>query len=206
MKVWFNLRFDGLENIATEGPAIVACNHISYLDQFSYGLFVEKAGRRPRFLAKAELFTNPLVAKVLHGTGQIPVNRGTGDLAPLRSANEALGKGKVVVLFPEGTVTKRPDFLPQEGRTGVARLALMSGVPVTPLASWGSQHVWQKSGRGSLKFGRPVWLKAGPPIDFSSRGYDPEDPEVWREITAEVMDALTDLAVWMRARYPERWA
>ena len=54
------------------------------------------------------------------------------------------------------------------GKTGAIRLSLASGVPITPLASWGSQAVWQKSGRGSLKLGRPVWLQVGPPIDLSA--------------------------------------
>ena len=75
-------------------------------------------------------------------------------------------------MYPEGTVTKRPDHLPKEGKTGAVRLALATGVPIVPLASWGSQAVWQKSGRGSLKFGRPVWVKAGPPIDLGARAGD----------------------------------
>ena len=58
-------------------------------------------------------------------------------------------------------MTKNPDFLPMQAKTGTVRLSLMSGVPITPLASWGGQAVWQKSGRGSLKFGRPIWVKVG---------------------------------------------
>ena len=80
----------------------------------------------------------------------------------LRAAERALADGEVVVIYPEGTVTTRADHLPMRGKSGVVRLSLATGVPITPLASWGSQAVWQKSGRGSLKFGRPVWTRVGP--------------------------------------------
>ncbi len=205
LKLWFNWRFEGLEHIPREGPVLVACNHISYLDQFSYGYFLERAGRRPRFLAKAELFENRALARVLHGTGQIPVKRGTGDPAPLDSAKEALAAGHVVVVFPEGTVTKDPDYMPQAAKTGIARLTLATGVPVTPLASWGAQHVWQRQGRGSLAFGRPVWMQARAPLDLSGLAGGSEDADALREVSQRIMDELTAIVTDLRSRYPERW-
>ena len=69
--------------------------------------------------------------------------------------------GEVVVIYPEGTVTTRPDGLPMGGKTGAVRLSLATGVPITPMASWGSAAVWQKSGPGSLKPRRPIWVKVG---------------------------------------------
>jgi len=66
-RLWFNWRFEGLERIPAAGPLIVAGNHLSYLDPFAHGYFVVKAGRRPRFLAKRELFENPFVGMVLRG-------------------------------------------------------------------------------------------------------------------------------------------
>lgn len=205
IKLWFSWRFEGLEHIPPQGPAIIACNHISYLDPPANAYALVKAGRRPRFLGKADLFEIPLVGSVLRGAGQIPVMRGSGDQTPLAAAESALAAGEVVVIYPEGTVTKRPDFLPMEGHTGVVRLSLASGVPVTPMASWGSQTVWQKSGRGSLKFGRPVWLKAGPSLDLSDRRDRANDRDALHEMTAEVMSAIAALVEDLRARYPRRW-
>jgi 1-acyl-sn-glycerol-3-phosphate acyltransferase len=112
----------------------------------------------------------------------------------------------VVVIYPEGTVTSRADHLPMEGRTGTVRLSLSSGVPIIPLASWGSQAVWQKSGRGSLKFGRPVWLRAGDPIDLSPRREHADDPDALRAMTTELMAVLTSLVEDLRKRYPASWA
>src|SRR3546814_4558126 len=80
MQLWFNWRLEGLEKIPLEGPAIVAGNHLSYVDPLAHGYFVVKAGRRPRFLAKQELFDAPLVGTVLRGAHQISVERGTGEI------------------------------------------------------------------------------------------------------------------------------
>jgi len=166
-----------------------------------------KAGRRPRFLAKQDLFRIPLVGRVLAGAGQIPVDRGTPeDPAPLEQAEAALHRGEVVVVYPEGTVTTHPDSMPMEGKTGVVRLSLATGVPVTPMASWGSQAVWQKSGRGSLKFGRPVWIKVGDPIDLSAHADRANDRDALRELTAVVMSRIAELVEDLRARYPARWS
>jgi 1-acyl-sn-glycerol-3-phosphate acyltransferase len=204
IKLWFNWHFEGLEHIPAEGPVLVAANHISYLDPLADAYFLTLAGRRPRFLAKSELFENPLLRTVLNGARQIPVRRGTGDPAALDAASNALAAGEAVVIYPEGTVTKNPDFSPMRARTGVARLALESGLPVVPLAIWGSQHVWQKDGRHSLRFARPIWLKAGPPIDLSAE-VDAADPEPARIGTDRVTDELTQLVNDLRARYPKRW-
>src|SRR5437879_7899001 len=124
----------------------------------------------------------------LEGCRQIPVERGTGDPAPVRAALVALRMGECVAVFPEGTVTRNPDFSPMEGKTGIARLAIAAQVPVIPLAIWGSQHVWQKDGRRSLKFARPIWLRAGAPIDLSLHGDDPEDPRALEAAVGDVMD------------------
>jgi 1-acyl-sn-glycerol-3-phosphate acyltransferase len=185
----------------------VACNHISYLDPLANAYAVVRAKRRPRFMAKEDLFDVPVVGSALRGAHQIPVRRGTGDRSSLRIALKAITDDECVVIYPEGTVTKRVDHLPVlEAKTGAVRLSLASGVPITPLASWGSQAVWQKSGKGSLKFGRPVWLKAGPPIDLSARREDADDRDALKEMTTEVMRALTVLVEDLRDRYPARWA
>jgi 1-acyl-sn-glycerol-3-phosphate acyltransferase len=206
VRLWFDWRFEDLDRIAAEGPAIVACNHISYLDPLANAYAVVKAGRRPRFLAKDDLFKIPVVGSAFRGARQIPVSRGSGDQTPLRLAVKALTEGECVVIYPEGTVTKRPDHRPMQGKTGAVRLSLATGIPITPLASWGSHVVWQKSGPGSLKFGRPVWLRAGDPVSFEGREDQADDRAALHSMTAEVMSALTDLVDDLRARYPERWS
>src|ERR687891_112001 len=166
--LWFEWRFEGFEHIPAEGPALVACNHISTFDPLAHGYFLVKAGRRPRYLAKIELFRNPISGPVLRGARQIPVVRGSGDQAPVSAAAKALRAGEVVVVYPEATVTRNADLSPMRGKGGIARLTLATGVPVIPLAVWGSAPVWRKGGRPGPRVGRPVWVKAGPPPAFTA--------------------------------------
>jgi 1-acyl-sn-glycerol-3-phosphate acyltransferase len=203
--LWFEWRFEGFEHIPAQGPALVACNHISTFDPLAHGYFLVKAGRRPRFLAKVELFRNPISGPVLRGARQIPVRRGSGERAPVEVGSKALRQGEVVVVYPESTVTKNPDFSPMRGKAGVARLSLATGTPVIPLAVWGSGPVWRR-GRRSVRFGRPIWLKAGPPLDFSEHQDRSDDPGTLRAVTDEVMAQLSVLVDDLRERYPKRWA
>jgi len=206
VKLWFNWRFEDLDRIPQHGPVIVACNHASYLDPLANAYAVIRAGRRPRFLAKVELFRIPIVGMAFRGAKQIPVVRGSRDGSALVAAERALADGEAIVIYPEGTVTTRADHLPMEGKTGAVRLALASGAPIVPMASWGSHPVWQKSGRGSLRFGRPIWVKVGVPIDLTDRRDALADRGAHAALTAELMDVLTDLTVDLRDRYPQRWS
>lgn len=204
--LWFNWRFEGLEHIPREGPVLVACNHISYFDPLAHAYMLLKAGRRARFLAKSELYGNPFMRRLLEGAHQIKVERGTGSAAPIEAATRALRGGAAVVIYPEGTITKNPDSTPMQGKTGIARLTLTSEVPVLPIAVWGSQPVWQRDGARSLTFGRPIWLKAGAPTDFSEHEGRQDDPDTLRSVTDAIMDELTHLVTDLRGRYPKRWA
>jgi 1-acyl-sn-glycerol-3-phosphate acyltransferase len=167
---------------------------------------VDKARRHPRFLAKQELFDKPVLGTVLRGAGQIPVRRGAGDGSSLEEAKRALQAGEVVVIYPEGTsTTTDPDFSPGRGKTGAVRLSLATGVPILPVATWGGQFVWRKDGRQSLAFARPIWVRAGEPLDLRSRVGADADPAAVRALTDEVMDELSALVADLRARYPARW-
>jgi 1-acyl-sn-glycerol-3-phosphate acyltransferase len=203
LTVWLRWRFEGLSNVPAEGPVLVAANHISHFDPLAHAFLLEKAGRRPRFLAKSELYRNPLIGRVLQGARQIPVRRGTGDAAPVDTAVRALREGEVVVVYPEGTVTKNRDFTPMAAKTGIARLTLASGVSVIPIAVWGSQFV-ENRGRKSFRPGIPVWVKAGVPLDFSEHEENRDDPETLRKVTDAVMSELALLVDDLRARYPRR--
>jgi 1-acyl-sn-glycerol-3-phosphate acyltransferase len=203
LTVWFRWRFEGLEHVPAEGPVLVAANHISHFDPLAHALFLEKAGRRPRFVAKIELYRNPLLRRVLRGARQIPVRRGSGDPAPVEAALRSLREGEVVMIYPEGTVTKNRDLTPMAAKTGIARLTLASEVPVMPLAVWGTQFV-ERLGRKSFRPGILVWVKGGAPLDFSEHEENREDPEVLRKVTDAVMSELALLVDDLRARYPRR--
>ncbi len=203
--LWFNWRFEGLEHIPGEGPVLVACNHISYFDPLAHANMMLKAGRRPRFLTKSELYGNPFLRRLLDGAHQIKVERGTGSAAPVEAATAALKGDQAVMIYPEATITTNPDFTPMQGKTGIARLTLASDVPVLPIAVWGTQAIWQREGLGSLTFGRPVWLKAGAALDFSEFEGEREDPATLRKVTDAIMDELTRLVNDLRSRYPKRW-
>jgi 1-acyl-sn-glycerol-3-phosphate acyltransferase len=205
-QLWFNWRLEGLERVPSEGPAIIAGNHLSYLDPFAHGIFVVKAGRRPRFLAKQELFDAPFVGTVLRGAHQISVQRGTGDRSPIDDAARAVERGEVVVIYPEGTTTTtNEDFSPGRGKTGAVRLSIATGIPILPVATWGGQFVWRKAGRQSLAFGRPIWVAAGEPFDPAERLQGEPDGRALRGSTEDLMGKLGRLVDHLRDRYPARW-
>ena len=189
-------RSEGLEHLPPQGGVILAANHISHLDPVAlcdhllYDLRIA-----PRFLAKSTLFEgNGLVARVMRGAGQIPVHRHTTDASKaLDAAVEALARGEIIVLYPEGTVTRDPEKWPMAGRTGVARLALLSGAPVLPLAQWGAQEILDSyRSTGFRPFPRRTMrFRLGPPVDLSKHVGQPLSAEVLRTATEEVMDAIT---------------
>ena len=202
---WFDWRFEGRENVARSGPILVAGNHVSHFDPIAHGYFLNSTGRRARYLAKSELWRNPVLRPILNGTGQIPVDRGSGRSAPVDAALRGLDAGRVVVVYPEATTTKNEDKTPMQGKTGIARIALRSGMPVLPLAVWGTQHVIQEGERGLTRH-RPIWVRAGRPIDVAEDAGGSEEPAVLRKITDRVMDELRRMVLEMRERYPSAWA
>jgi len=206
LQLWFNWRMEGLDRIPPEGAAIIAGNHLSYLDPLAHGLFVVRAGRRPRFLAKQELFDARFVGTVLRGAHQISVERGTGDRSPIDDAARAVERGEVVVVYPEGTTTTtNEDFSPGRGKTGAVRLSIATGIPILPVATWGGQFVWRKSGRQSLAFGRPIWVAAGEPFEPTERREAEPDGRALRASTDDLMAELGRLVEDLRHRYPARW-
>ena len=186
----------GIEHLPRDGGVILAANHISHLDPIAVCDHVLYDLRLvPRFLAKSTLFKGRgLVATVMRGADQIPVHRHTADASKaLDAAVEALSRGETVVLYPEGTVSRDPGKWPMAGRTGVARLALLSGAPVLPLAQWGSQEILDSyRSKGFHPFPRRTMrFRLGPPIDLSEYAGKPLSAEVLRQATEQVMDAIT---------------
>ena len=196
--------WSGQEHFPASGGMIVAANHLSYADVLALCLYVHKAGRYPVFLAKESLFRIKVVGAVMRGTGQLPVYRGQADAAlVLRDAEEGIRNGACVVVYPEGTVTRDPMLWPMVSKTGVARLALATGAPVIPLASWGAQEVLPY---GSFKPHviprRLVKISAGPPVDLSEFLGEPIDNRVMRSATDMIMAEVTQLLAKLRGEAP----
>lgn len=200
---WLRVSVEGVENIPRKGPVIIAFNHISLLDAFVAAYVVDKAGRRPRFLAKSELFHDKRIAWILTGTKQIEVKRGSR-AAPvaLDHALDALKKGEAIVVFPEGTVTTDPELKPMAGRAGAARLALASGAPIVPAALWGTQNLWPK---GYSKHWWPpkqdVVVRVGQPMEVLA---DDGSPEARQRASYEIMERISLLVAGLMPAVPDR--
>jgi 1-acyl-sn-glycerol-3-phosphate acyltransferase len=197
----FRRRWRNLDAIPAEGPIIVAANHVSYVDPVILAHFVWDAARVPRFLAKASLFNIPVVGWVIAKGGQIPVVRGSRDAASsLDAAAAALRSGEVVVVYPEGTVTRDPDFWPMSAKTGLARLALL--VPeakVIPVGQWGAQNAVDVYHKRYRPFPRKtVTVSAGRPVDLSKYAGAAPTTQVLRDITTAVMVAVRDQVAQIR--------
>ncbi|HEX9342815.1 MAG TPA: lysophospholipid acyltransferase family protein [Actinomycetota bacterium] len=167
IRFWVRLDCQGLDNVPHEGPVIIAANHVSYFDPLCLGVYIHTAGRQVRFLAKAELFRNPVLRWVLLGAGQIPVYRESRDAArSLADAVDAMAEGAAVAIYPEGTTTRNPDFSPMPAKSGVARLAALTGAPVVPVGQWGAQVLFTRGKIGPFRRGARVVLRAGSPLDL----------------------------------------
>lgn len=197
-------RFVGLEHIPSEGPALVACNHVSYLDPVFTAVFVHRRRRVARFLAKASLWSLPVLGRVLADTEQIPVTRGSSGAGDsLRAAERALDEGKVVLIYPEGTISRDPAHWPMHSHTGVARLALARDVPVIPVVHWGTQRVYDHYGKRFRPLPRTdLVVRAGPAVDLSAYRDRPVDPALLRQVTDVVMLRVRELLAEVRGEQP----
>ena len=191
--VVFKLRYRHIERIPQQGPAIVVVNHVSHVDPFLAAKFVLDAARCPRFLAKDAIFEVPVVGLAMRAMGHIPVKRGTADaVQSLAAAVEALNNGSLIVMHPEGTVTRDPDGWPMSGKTGAARLAtLVPGVPIIPVAQWGVQESIDLYQKKFKLFPRPRHvLSVGEPVDVSQFDGREADSRMLREMTETIMRRL----------------
>ena len=194
----------GRENIPRDGGVILAPNHLSYADWGTIALFSYEAGRYPTFLIKSSAFDIKVLGPFLHKVGQLPVYRNRGDAAlVLRDAERAVRGGESVIVYPEGTASRDPDLWPMKARTGVARLALATGVPVIPIAHWGAQDVLPYgSSRPHLWPRKTVRMIAGPPVDLSAFQGKPLNSATLRDATAVIMADVTALLAGIRGETP----
>ncbi len=194
LRLVFRPRVEGSENVPLEGPAILASNHLSYADWLFMPLTLP---RRVTFVAKAEYFNGSgikgwLQKSFFSGSGQVPIDRSSGNAAEgaLLSAKRILGGGELFGIYPEGT--RSHDGKLYRGKTGVARLALETGVPVVPVAVVGTDVV-APPGKKFGSFTRPV-VRFGKPLDFSRYEGLENDRYILRSITDEIMYEIMQLS------------
>ncbi len=197
-------RVRGLRNVPASGGVLVASNHLSFADPTTVTAFCLAAGRVPRYLAKASLWDLPVVGAVMRSGGHIPVYRGAVTASEAyRDAVAAVRAGECVAIFPEATFSSNPDGWPMRGKTGVARIALETGVPVVPVANWGTHRLLPASAwlpRGVPR--KTVDLVAGPPVELSDLSGRALTREVLEEATARIMAAVTELLASVRGEVP----
>ncbi|MFH8571091.1 lysophospholipid acyltransferase family protein [Streptomyces sp. NPDC017993] len=194
MRVLYRPKVEGMERIPGSGPVILAGNHVTFIDSLFLGLIVK---RPVFFIGKDEYVTGTglkgrLMAWFFTSSGMIPVDRdgGHGGVAALMTGRRILEEGRVFGIYPEGT--RSPDGRLYRGRTGIARLALMTGAPVVPFAMIGTDKV-QPGGKGLPRIA-PVTVRFGEALDFSRYDGMDRDRYVLRAVTDEVMSDVMELS------------
>lgn len=186
------VRAEGRDNLPRRGGAVLASSHVSYLD-FIFAEFAARPSRRlVRFMAKDSVFRHPVAGPIMRSMHHIPVDR-TAGAASYSHAVEALVSGEVVGVFPEATMSRSME--PKEFKTGAVRMADEAGVPLVPMAVWGTQRLYCYDKRATLKQrGVPVEIRVGEPVDPSG------DPE---QATARLRAAVIELVDAAREAYPD---
>jgi 1-acyl-sn-glycerol-3-phosphate acyltransferase len=183
----------GAENIPATGGAVIACNHVSYLDFIYCGLGANPAKRLVRFMAKESIFRNAVAGPLMRGMHHIPVDRAAGQ-ASYQEALDKLKAGEVVGVFPEATISR--SFTVKEIKSGAARLAAEAGVPLIPMALWGTQRLWTKGRPRNLGQRHvPISILAGPPIAVG-----PDDD--LDAVSADLRLRMTALLDQVQKEYP----
>jgi 1-acyl-sn-glycerol-3-phosphate acyltransferase len=185
------VRVQGGEHLPRSGGAVLASNHVSYLDFIFAGYAARPSNRLVRFMAKDSVFRHSVAGPIMRSMHHIPVDREAGS-ASYAHAVDALGAGEVVGVFPEATMSR--SFEPKSFKSGAVRMADEAGVPLVPMALWGTQRLWCYDRRSSMKqYGVPVEIRVGEPVDPSG------DPD---RATARLRESIIDLVGQAQADYP----
>lgn len=189
------IEVDGAEHIPPTGGAVLASNHVSYLDFIFCGLGAQPAKRLVRFMAKKAVFDHKISGPLMRGMRHIPVDRDAG-AASFREATSALKDGEVVGVFPEATISE--SFTVKELKTGAVRLARTAKVPLVPMVVWGPHRLWTKGHKKELtKRHVPVLIKIGQAIELT-KGTTPE------ALTATLRERLSELLDAVQKAYPDK--
>jgi 1-acyl-sn-glycerol-3-phosphate acyltransferase len=188
------LEVTGAENVPRTGGAVIASNHVSYLDFIFAGLGANPSGRYVRFMAKDSIWKNPVAGPLMRGMKHIPVDRDAG-AESFRVALEALRRGEVVGIFPEATISR--SFELKDFKSGAPRLAMDAGVPLIPVVLWGTQRMMTKGKPRDFSRGKAISISVGAPIDVPPGS----DLDTVNAHLHDVMAGMLDDAI---ARYPQR--
>ncbi|HOB88057.1 MAG TPA: lysophospholipid acyltransferase family protein [Bacillota bacterium] len=157
MRIAFRMQVEGKESVPSQGGVILAANHLSGLDPIVVGCALD---RRVRFMAKHELFDNPILGFLIRSLGAFPVRRGKDDKDAFRTALEVLRSGEVLGIFPEGTRSAEGRL--QKAYSGAAVLAEKTGAYLVPVGIIGTDKIMRKgaflpkAGRVIVRFGEPI--------------------------------------------------
>jgi 1-acyl-sn-glycerol-3-phosphate acyltransferase len=167
----YKITIVGSEHVPRTGPAVLASNHVSYLDFIFAGWGARPAGRLVRFMAKEEVFKHRISGPLMRGMKHIPVDRDHG-MGSYREALAALKNGEVVGVFPEATISR--SFTVKEIKSGAVRMATATKAPLIPCAVWGAHRLWTKGRPKNLKQRHvPILVYIGEPM-HPQRGEDPQ--------------------------------
>src|SRR5215207_6189067 len=207
LRIWTKQDFRGQEFVPRTGGMVFVTNHISHFDPLVLGLFIWECRRIPRLLGKASVFKLPIAGRIITSAGQIPVYRDSAEAADaFRAAVAAVEKGECVGVYPEGTITRDPDGWPMTGKTGAARIALMTGCPVIPIANWGAQEVIASYGSLRIRLlpRKTMRVIAGEPVDLSAFEDRPITHELLHEATDVIMHRVAEELGVLRGEAPPK--
>jgi 1-acyl-sn-glycerol-3-phosphate acyltransferase len=200
----FRLRYRHAERLPARGPVLLVANHVSILDPIACARLAFDMGRLPHFLAKESVFKG-FAGVLLRNAGQIPVARFSVDAHESLAAAEAdLDAGHLVVIYPEGSVTRDPEWWPMQPRTGAARLALTTEAVVLPVAQWGPQRLHDYHAKKlHLRLRTPAEYLVGEPVDLSALRAEvaagrPLDAPLLRETAELIMTRVRDQLAELR--------
>lgn len=193
----FGLEFRGHGNIPKKGGVLVVSNHASNLDP----VVLSATAHRPlAYMAKESLFKVPFLGWLITIYLAFPVKRGAADRGALTAAVKKLKNGYAVGMFPEGT--RSEDGTIGEGKIGPAMIAAHAGVPVVPVAIWGTQYAWGKNKK--LEFFRKLVTQAGEPLYFEKETQGLEGKEAYLRFTQRMMEEIRKLYEELDASMKDR--
>lgn len=182
----------GGEHVPRTGGAVMAINHVGYLDFTFAGLAAQDGKRLVRFMAKKEVFDHPIAGPLMRGMKHIPVDRIGAAAESYELAVDWVRRGEIVGVFPEATISQ--SFELKEFKTGAARMAMEAGVPLLPCIVWGSQRVLTKNRPRDLTRGTHIRVVVGEPFS-PVPGSDP------LEVTADLKRRMQVLLDEARSTY-----
>jgi 1-acyl-sn-glycerol-3-phosphate acyltransferase len=190
----WDIRTFGADNIPLTGPAVLSSNHVGYLDFAFLGAAARERRRLVRFMAKKEVFDHKVSGPLMRGMRHIPVDRYADRKRAIELGVEALRKGELVGMFPEGTISR--SFVPREGKAGAALMAMAANAPLIPCAVWGSQRILTKGRPKNFERRVAIDVYVGEPLAYAAG----DEPGL---VTKRLMSEIGDLVDRAQRNYSQ---